>query len=76
MPVMVDFMLGPRAMHRAAYGAPLCGLTAETANLGFKFRRAPGATPRRCLEQRLKIRALNPFGTCAETLFSIAAYFE
>jgi hypothetical protein len=48
----------------------------RTANLGFKFRRALGATPRRCLEQRLEVRALNPFGTRVEALFSIAAYFE
>ena len=31
---------------------------------------------RRCLKQRLEIRALNAFGTCAEPLFSIAAYFK
>jgi hypothetical protein len=68
--------VGPGAMHRAAYGAPLRGLTAETANLGFKLCRALGATPRRCLEQRLEIRAPNPFGSRAEALFSIAAYFE
>src|ERR1700730_16603423 len=42
--------VGPGAMHRAAYGTALCGLTAETANLGFQFCRALGATPRRCLE--------------------------
>src|SRR6202040_4432336 len=68
--------VGPGAMHRAAYGAPLCGLAAETANLGIQFRRALGATPRRCLEQRLEIRAPNPFGARVEALFSIAAYFE
>src|SRR3984893_14919285 len=62
--------VGPGAMQGAAYGASLCGFTAETANLGFKFCRALGATPRRRLEQRLEIRALNAFGTCLETLFS------
>jgi len=35
-----------------------------------------GATPCRCLEERLEIRGPNPFGTCAEALFSIAAYFK
>jgi hypothetical protein len=76
MPVMVDFMLVQARCHRAAYGAPVCGLTTETANLGFKFRRALGATPRRCREQRIETRAPNPFGTGAEALFSIAVYFE
>src|ERR1700724_2891800 len=42
--------VGPGAMHRAAYGAALRGLAAETANLGIQFRRALGATPRRCFE--------------------------
>jgi hypothetical protein len=42
--------IGPGAMDRAAYGAPLCGLTAKIVNLGFKFCRALGATPCRCLE--------------------------
>jgi hypothetical protein len=68
--------VGPGAMHRAAYGASLCWLTAETTNLGFQFCRAIGAAPRRCLEQRLEVRGPNPFGTCAEALFSIAAYFK
>src|ERR1700730_5641976 len=46
--------VGPGAMDRSAYGTARCGHTAQTTNLGFKFCRASGATPRRRLEQRLE----------------------
>jgi hypothetical protein len=55
---------------------PVGGHTAQTTNLGLKFCHAFGAPPRRCLEDRLKIRVLNAFRTRAETLFSVSAYFD
>jgi hypothetical protein len=44
------FMLVEARCIEPLNGFPFCGLTAETANLGFKFCRALGATPRRDLE--------------------------